>query len=295
MMKLALVILSVALLPVLSVAQTMQLSSGSLQVLNGTTLTIEGPIEWVISPGSTVVNDGVIDLGTQAQLNEPVGGPVVGTGVERATHVGPGPFAGIEPGGLGAMLSTEDALNDLVVERGHAPYAHSGSVEGVARWYRIESTTMNGALELTFHYDPTELNGSNAATLGLFRSADGTAPWTGTLTVPGPGPNELTTSIAYPWPVVTAFDTDLITMVGEPERTEGFLLWPTLATDILNVRTTGTKPIATAEVLDAIGRTKWTPQMSASSFVYTLDITHLTSGQYFLRINGERVLPFLKP
>ena len=148
-MKLALVILSVALLPVLSVAQTMQLSSGSLQVLNGTTLTIEGPIEWVISPGSTVVNDGVIDLGTQAQLNEPVGGPVVGTGVERATHVGPGPFAGIEPGGLGAMLSTEDALNDLVVERGHAPYAHSGSVEGVARWYRIESTTMNGALELT--------------------------------------------------------------------------------------------------------------------------------------------------
>ena len=58
--------------------QSMVLVSGSMTIQEGTLLRLEGPITWTIEPGASVSNSGVIDLGTEATLVEPLGGPIQG-------------------------------------------------------------------------------------------------------------------------------------------------------------------------------------------------------------------------
>ncbi|MDX9751350.1 MAG: hypothetical protein RBT71_09755, partial [Flavobacteriales bacterium] len=60
--------------------QVMHLHGGLFTVAEGTTVTIEGPVVWQMAADAAVVNDGTIDLGTEARLEEAPGAPLVGTG-----------------------------------------------------------------------------------------------------------------------------------------------------------------------------------------------------------------------
>ena len=63
----------------------MVLDSGtSLILTNSTHLRIEAPINFTIATGASLVNDGLIVFGPQAELDEQAGAPITGTGTERS-------------------------------------------------------------------------------------------------------------------------------------------------------------------------------------------------------------------
>ena len=86
----------------LALGQQMTLQRGNLSVAEGTRINLNGPLLWTIAPGATVVNNGEIDLGSEATLNETLGAPITGTGIERSNTELPIAFTAVEPGGLGA-------------------------------------------------------------------------------------------------------------------------------------------------------------------------------------------------
>src|SRR5688572_21058994 len=98
------------LLPFSTWAQSMTLTGGTLTVEAGTQVELLGPLEWSIAPGAQVVNDGTIELGTEAILLEADGAPITGAGTEHAQRTVPAGGGVVEPGGLGLSLASPDDL-----------------------------------------------------------------------------------------------------------------------------------------------------------------------------------------
>jgi len=274
----------------------MTLVNGSMIIQSGTTMVIQGPVTWTLAPGATLQNNGTVDLGTEARLVEPAGGPVSGIGIERSElPLGAG-ATDLEPGGLGLTLSLPPAVGGLVVTRGHVPRNAGGQVESIARWYGLDAPTLlDIPFNVTFRYDPTELNGLAAEVLSMHTATDPGGPWADLPTVLDIPALTLTAGLEGSGHYITAFDPDQTTALSSIAPTGPFLVWPTAASHVVHVQPLLPVRSMRIELLDATGKLLNIVQDgSFSSGTFTMDISTLPAGCYLLRINALYVQRFVK-
>ncbi|MCB0764748.1 MAG: hypothetical protein KDB84_08595 [Flavobacteriales bacterium] len=281
-----------AALTALSFGQTMTLASGTMTIAAGTTVELIGGIDWQIASGATLVNDGLIELGSTASIAESSGSPITGAGTEHAAGDLSAPFSEVDPGGLGLVLTMPAALGTFDLVRGHTPLLANGSIESIARWYRLQASPVPGnALDMVLHYDPTELNGGDPADLVLHSSGTTSGPW---LYIPGvsmPGQDLVAGSDAGPWEYLTAF-TQIITDVPSAGTDASFAVGPTVTSDIVRILAKGNDRIATWQLHDATGRCISMGVGTGNDM--TLDLTNTRAGALVLRINERHVFRLLK-
>jgi len=272
----------------LALGQTMDLPAGSLHVAEGTRLRINGPVAWTIGDGAQVINDGRIELLNGAQLEEAIGSPVTGLGTEHAHAVPASPLDGSSIGGLGLGLETSTVADSVLVTRGHLPVALAAGPESIARWFEVRSS--GAALPeavLRFQYDATELNANDAGLLKLHEATALNATWTQPSVSVLDALGTITTTDVSPGGFYTAFDVDVTTVLTEPDATNGYQVWPTVSHDLVYVRAIEGASIQSVDLFDATGRLV-APSLSLAERHAVIDLSVLTSGTYFLRLNGGR-------
>jgi len=275
----------VLLTPLMALSQDMVLSGGTMTVAAGTQVRIESPVNWQLAPAAVLVNNGLIDFGTQGTLVEAPGSPITGTGTETAQWAPVAPLVDAEPGGLGLRLNTAYADGGLVVERGHLPLEATSGVLSVARWFRVVTPIPTGApLLAAMRIDPTELNGIDPSVLGLCHSADGQTWEAVTTSIDLPS---LTISGQAPSPevIITGFDPELITGSSTAELEGLWRVAPTLVEDWVRIESLRGQVIQSVELLDGRGRSV-SRQNPSDGFVANLKMIDLPSGAYVIVING---------
>lgn len=281
------------LLPLLAPCQTMTLTGGSVVIEGGTTIELTGPLTWEISPGATVINNGRIELGHDAVIDEPLGGPITGDGTEHALYTSTGPVVDHTPGGLGLSLTTTEALGDVEVTRGHTVQLDGTSTESIARWFELSAPPLPGAsMGVRFHYDPVELNGLAESELILHSGEELIGPWVAMTGTPDLPSHDILSSWLSPWGFITAFDQDITTDVpGGPDLE--FMIWPTVTNDVVHVRGRIGASVESLIVMDATGRI--VDQVTTVQDVITLSVEDYPSGIYLLWVNGIQAFRIVRP
>jgi hypothetical protein len=160
------------------VLQTLQLNTGASSVLTlNTGLQVSGSLNF---------QNGLIDLnGQQLQLlgsavlqGESETSRITGTSGGSVTALASGVNAPnqLNIGNLGAMLSSSVDLGDVTISRSQVAVTNPGNnnLHGIQRTFLIQpqnDAALNASLR--FYYLDAELNGGDAATLNLWKSADG--------------------------------------------------------------------------------------------------------------------------
>lgn len=278
-----------------ALGQQMTLQSGNLSIAEGTRINLNGPLIWTIAPGATVVNNGEIDLGSEAMLNETLGAPITGTGIERSNTELPIAFSAVEPGGLGLSLSAGSGIGPVEVVRGHEPIVLPSGDQSVARWFAVDAAPQSGLeLQLTFGYDPTELNGLDGSDLVLHTASSALAQWVPLPSFPNAPAYKVGAIDQSPWALYTAFDADAETLV-EDRLMPPFRAWPTVVDEAITIAALADERIATLEVLDAAGRLLLDASpLTAPGAQHRVDLQSLPAGALFLRINGLHVIKLIK-
>ena len=271
----------------------MELVSGSVSVQPGTNLRLEGDLTWSIAPGTSLLNDGVIDLGYNAMLDEAPGEPVHGGGVELVRVVGSEPFTGVEPGGLGLNMTSASATGPALITRGHLPRMFPQGDPSISRWFNLEPEVPNTvSLDLQLTYDPVELGLLNANNLGLFVASDVEGPWSAVAGTNNAGSNSLSASLIDPWTHITAFDENAPTASPTLVATDRWQIWPTVTDHVLHILSSTEEAVTDLVVVDLCGRVIHRPGDTGRSVV--MDVSSLAAGAYLLRVNGLQVFKFRK-
>jgi hypothetical protein len=273
-------------------AQDMLLSSGTLTVAEGTTLTIVSPVQWTIASGAQVINNGTIDLGTEASLLEAPGAPITGSGTEHARVQLAQAFAGVEPGGLGLSLSAAAGPGLVEVVRGHEPFVLPSGASSVARWFLVDAAPQPGLnMEFLFRYDPTELNGLEPDGIALHTSTDVNGPWSPIVSSANAQAYSIWGSQQSPWAFLTAFDPASTTGMA-PNTAQGSAAWPTVVDDVVTVIRHDGQAITQLDVFDTAGRLLRSerPRMNPA----LLWLGDLSPGTLVLRVDGAFGLKLLK-
>lgn len=276
-------------------AQLMELNGGSMHVAGGTRLFIDGATTWRLGSDVLLLNDGVIEFGPSATLEEAPGAPINGSGIETTTRVINTTGVGTEPAGLGLTLDPEVALGPITLVRGHVPFTLPNGGTSISRWFSLETNDLDGSLlEATLRYDPSELNGLSPGTLDLYTSVDPDDFWTPRSGEAYLTPPSVVASSFWPWTYMTAFEADATTAVIEL-TSGGFRAWPTATTGLVYLESTGHGGVDRWEVRDASGRLHAGMNMGLPGPTYhTLDLSFLAGGIYFLRVNDSVVIKLLK-
>lgn len=84
----------------------------------------------------------------------------------------------LNPGNLGAILTSESNLGSTNIKRGHAAAASPLGYNGIKRYYDITPTVNTGLnATLRFYYLDNELNGQTEENFYLYKSTDGGENW----------------------------------------------------------------------------------------------------------------------
>lgn len=274
----------------------LMLLNGNMTVAAGTSIVITDTLTWQFTAGTSLVNDGFIDLGHGTTLEELDGEPVTGSGTERSLTDLNAAGSGVEPGGLGLTLDLPQADGMLSITRGHLPRVVGSGVEGVARWYLIEGPSLSTIpLPVSLTIDATELNGLVFGQLALHVSGTADGPWEELMTTLGPL-NELGSVLPGAGQYLTAFDPDLITAADAANAASGYRIWPSVVQDVVHVESVGqASPLTDVEVLDATGRTVLRHLPAAGSSSATLGFHGLAPGGYLIRVNKNAIYRVVRP
>jgi hypothetical protein len=284
---------SLMLLPSLALAQ-MSTSPGTNMVLDaGTTLRVNAPVIWQIPAGASVINNGGIVLGPDAELNESAGAAITGEGTERIQLVLAAPTAALDAGGLGGILTTGTAPGPTTFIRGHVPYTDYSGHTSIARWLHV-LPSINSGLNATFslHYDVNELNTVPELSQIMHIRAQDNIWWllpsnvnTIARTVTSTGLDSLG--------LFTTFDQDLPNGITEASAPDGFVV----GTDPAGtpwLRVPADHPVHQLELFDAAGRLITTSSLLLEPGWHPLS-TAATRGLFVLRVNGTTSLPLVCP
>lgn len=164
-------------------SQTIQFYNMRVEKGNGRFLMFYRPVaatnEVQFSQGYIDLNSYDLDLGNLGQLvgesaTSNIIGPAGGEIIRTATLNAP---SAVNPGNLGAQISSSQNLGTVVVRRGHQAQTLSHA-NSILRYYVISPANNSGLnATLRFHYFDTELNGLTENTLTQWRSVDG-VNWT---------------------------------------------------------------------------------------------------------------------
>jgi hypothetical protein len=275
-------------------AQTMVLQGGQLNVSEGTAMTFTGAITWQIAPGAAVVNDGTIDLGDSGTLDEAPGAAITGNGIETTSRLLDGPLSNEEPGGLGLLFTHDQGPGMTTLTRGHAPIT-TATGSSMARWYELACEPIDD-IALTLRYDPSELNGLNPGTLQLHRFATPPGHWEPLTGLSDVAAHTVTGTAQAPWERITAFHSGMTTDVADVPAVGApwFRVYPTITTGPLWIEAPAGTGVAQLELFDMTGR-RYKVQAYSAGTVTHLDVAHLSSGTYVLRINGNSTHRLVKP
>lgn len=283
-----------ACLPFSTRGQTMSFGGGQLLVESGTTLTIQGAIDWQLAPDATVVNNGLVDLGGSATVSEPSGAAISGTGMERAQHTASGPWADIVPGGLGLHLSNSSPSAPIIIHRGHVPFTAAGGDASVARWYRIDALSNTDVpVQLVFAYDEDELNDLDEGALVLHASPDPVGNWSDLIGAADPVGNSVSGALQAPFTFVTAYAGDITGVGHEKGDRPALSVWPTVAEDMVRVQCSACTAASRLMVVDASGRAVLDRTLGAGPL--TIPVDQWKSGMYSLTIAGIGSVKFVRP
>lgn len=149
----------------------------SVEVVNAAGVTLMNDLAVT---GSLKVTNGDLDLGGKtisltgsATLTETAGNTVKGTSGKITASANLNAPSSVNPGGLGAVISSSANLGNTVVERYHSAASGNGNT-GILRRYNVQPATNTGLnATMRFYYDESELNGQTEAGLVIFRSANG--------------------------------------------------------------------------------------------------------------------------
>lgn len=273
------------LTPVWAACQLSSLAEATLTISPGTSLRVNSPVSWQLEPGASIVNNGLIDLGTAATIEEQDGAPITGSGVERAVWPLAAPLAAAEPGNLGLTLTTPYSDGGLSVERGHLPRFADNGTPSIGRWYRISTPLPTySTIDAALHYDLTELGPSQASALAIFAASSANGQWNPILTAINPEQN-LSGSAPSPEVFLTAFDLDLATSAPTSTNGNEWSVSPTLVDDWVGVESRSSRSIESLELMDCQGRiVQQENELGAQRAA--LDMTRLPVGLYMLCING---------
>ncbi|TXI80472.1 MAG: hypothetical protein E6Q44_06950 [Flavobacteriales bacterium] len=271
-----------------SFAQQATLSNGTMHVQEGTTLRFTGPLQFTIGPAGALINDGLIDLGTQAVVVEPVGSPISGSGVEMAVTATDGPFNATAPGGLGLSLTTNTATGPITVTRGHLARVFPEGDPSIARWFRLEAPGGGSApVDVVLSYDATELNGLSGSAIGLYQSTQEDGPWSSLASTNDAAQYTVSATLPAPWDFITAFDQDAPTASASLVARNGVEVWPTLTHGPLFIQVKDGAALEELDLFDGLGRLVTPAMHQRSSTFASMDLSGLANGPYFLRI-GQR-------
>lgn len=279
----------------ISAAQLMVLNGSTMHIQAGTRLAVDGPLTWQLGSDATLINDGVIQFGPEATLIEPVGGPIVGTGVENTTRTFVTAVVDNEPAGLGLGMSCTVPIGTFTLVRGHEPFLLVNGGSGISRWFQLSTNEFPGTLLQTdLHYDPSELNGLSPSSLDLYNSQDPNGFWTPRSGSASVDPWFVSAELFWPWDYISAFRSDVTTSLAEREG-PGFKAWPTLTNGTVHLETFGSEGIRTWELRDGSGRLFQSESHGEHGIAYrTIDISAYATGLYLLRVNGTNTIKILK-
>lgn len=124
------------------------------------------------------LNNNIIDLGASGSVQGETESAKVytnGTGYVQSTVVLNAPSS-VNPGGLGAIITSSANLGSTIVRRGHRSQVNTyGNGNSILRYYEISpanNTGLNATLRL--HYLDAELNALDENSLTLWKSPNGT-------------------------------------------------------------------------------------------------------------------------
>ena len=266
--------------------QTMTLQSGNLTIGSGTTVELVGPVDFEIISGASIVNDGLIEFGTEATLTEPANGPITGTGTEHASRDLSSAFTDNNIAGLGLSLTMNTALGPVDVTRGHEPLLANGTIPSIARWYRLDAAPVQGSvLDIAMHYDTSELNGADASDLVMHKAPLPTGDWYALPSISQVGPQLVTVTDPGPWDHLTLFSQVINVSVTEYASASCFTVFPSATLDQVHVRSIGNATITKWELFSATGALLdgSNSQLSERSFI--IDLSDYPTGALVLRLN----------
>lgn len=283
-------------MPVHASSQLMELVNAYLTVAPGTTLRLASPLTWQMAPGAIVANDGLIDLGSNAEIIEQPGAPFIGTGIELATWALTLPLAGDEPGNLGLTLTTSYSGGGLVVERGHLPRYSDNGTPSIGRWYRVSTPfSTTATLDALLNYDMTEIGGVLPSGLALLYGPGPGGPWEPSPTVGDEPQQSLSASVPAPEVFITAFDLDAALSAPEASRA-GWRCWPTVFANGVSLANDSGEVLHEVHLHDASGRIVHQARFADAGHSVRLQFNSLSAGAYALVINGgETVFKLVKP
>jgi hypothetical protein len=282
------------LVPTALSAQDMQLVSGGLHVQQGTTLQLSDGIVWQIAPGASVVNDGTIDLSISATINESLGWPIAGLGMETIAAAAGAAQPANGHGGLGLRFDQAESLPQLTISRGHQPRTDANLGSSIARWYSIGGqAALSPSAIVTVQYDATEINGASEALLSLSRAASPAGPWTIIPSNPDADLNEVQGPADPAADHLTLFEFDPLRIDPSPSGTEGLAVFPSLTDGFASIVGIEGSPLGRLRVIDATGRIAATLALSGGHQVHT-DFSGLRTGAYTIVADDGRSARFVK-
>lgn len=287
--------LTLLLAPLGCSAQQMQLVSGTVHIANGTTVRIADGISWQIASASLVVNDGIIDLGSTAIINEAPGSPIAGSGME-VIAAQPGanqPVSG--HGGLGLVFSQGAALPSLTISRAHLPRNDANLGNGIARWYSVAGLSgLSPNATVALRYDDTEINGLDETLLTLSHSTDPSGPWAVAPSTIDVDLNEAVGPADAQFDHLTLFAFDPMRIESAKPVAALLSVTPNIVDDMALVRFPFGEALATLKVIDASGRVALAIPAQGQASSVEVDFSGLNAGVYTIATPDGRTARFVK-
>lgn len=260
----------------------------------GTALRVNAPVSWSIESGADLVNNGVIELGPEADLTEAPDAAISGTGTERTTRELQTPLTGEDPGGLGAIITTNASLGTTLIVRGHVPFTDYSGHSSIARWIDLSpsnNTGLNAAL--AFRYAVAELNGLTESEQRVHIRAQQDIWWylPGVVNI---GNRTVTTTGLDSLGLFTTFDEDLPNGLHAAEVATSFALVGSPG-EQLYLRVPRAERVGTWTITTMSGARIAGGAPGWGEGLHPLPMIDAAPGPYLLRVNGKITFTFLQP
>lgn len=263
--------------------QEMRLLSGALIVEQGTTMRLSDGTAWTIAPGAQVVNDGLIELGAAALINEPIGGPITGSGTERISVAAGEAQPALGHGGLGLRIEQGAPLPSLTVTRGHLPRSDAALGVSMARWYRLQGgEQLSPGADLIFHYDETELGALSEVPLGMARSFAEEGPWSAMPSEGQPDLNAVNGPYSPGGDHFSVFAFDPLSESAASHAAPGLVAWPSFTDGPLTIAAPAGAALGDLRIVDGTGRVMLRFGRAGQGASRAIDASALPAGAYVL-------------
>lgn len=274
-------------------AQAVLQPGTSLWVEEGTSLRLPPGLVWSIPQDAEVLNDGTIDLGPDAILNEAEGSAIQGNGTEVSRHLHAQALTAHQAGGLGLTLSTTIAPDSFTVVRGHAITDAGDGRSSVARWYTV-ATGSSEALgaSIMFAYQDHELGTLDAVQLRIHRWEE--EAWTGLPGASQPLERTVTATNVDAIGTITLFEANGNVGLAPTQARGSLALHPTVTDGLLHLAGDGLGSDSRITIMDQAGRTVQRMRPIPCGPWFCIDVSQLAQGAYLLRTDQHGAMPFFR-